>query len=89
MTNARFQNEWLSLSGDFYRVAFYILEDESFVYIPEAGVKLADAFEKIGMADVVQYKFTYADGKVELKYAEDIAGITLAADSNLVSIEAQ
>ena len=29
MTNARFQNEWLSLSGDFYRVAFYILEDEA------------------------------------------------------------
>ena len=72
-----------------WNAGFYILEDESFVYIPEAGVKLADAFEKIGMADVVQYKFTYADGKVELKYAEDIAGITLAADSNLVSIEAQ
>ena len=29
MTNARFQNEWLALSGDFYRVAFYILEDEA------------------------------------------------------------
>ena len=29
MTNARFQNEWLCLSGDFYRVAFYILEDEA------------------------------------------------------------
>jgi len=29
MTNARFQNEWLSLSGDFYRVAYYILEDEA------------------------------------------------------------
>ena len=27
MTNARFQNEWLSLAGEFYRVAFYILED--------------------------------------------------------------
>lgn len=29
MTNARFQNEWLSLAGEFYRVAFYILEDET------------------------------------------------------------
>ncbi|MBO7575429.1 MAG: sigma-70 family RNA polymerase sigma factor [Bacteroidales bacterium] len=29
MTNARFQNEWLSLAGEFYRVAFYILEDEA------------------------------------------------------------
>ena len=27
MTSERFQNEWLSLAGDFYRVAFYILED--------------------------------------------------------------
>lgn len=71
-----------------WNAGFYILEDESFVYIPEAGVKLADAFEKIGMADVVQYRFTYADGRVELKYAEDLAGIVLAADSDLVSIEA-
>ena len=29
MTNARFQNEWLSLAGEFYRGAFYILEDEA------------------------------------------------------------
>jgi RNA polymerase sigma-70 factor (ECF subfamily) len=29
MTNARFQNEWLSLAGEFYRVAFYIIEDEA------------------------------------------------------------
>ena len=29
MTSERFQNEWLSLAGDFYRVAFYILEDEA------------------------------------------------------------
>ena len=29
MTNERFQNEWLSLAGEFYRVAFYILEDEA------------------------------------------------------------
>lgn len=29
MTNARFQNEWLSLAGEFYRVAFYILEEEA------------------------------------------------------------
>lgn len=27
MNSERFQNEWLSLAGDFYRVAFYILED--------------------------------------------------------------
>lgn len=29
MTSARFQDEWLSLAGDFYRVAFYILEEEA------------------------------------------------------------
>ena len=29
MTSERFQNEWLSLAGDFYRIAFYILEDEA------------------------------------------------------------
>ena len=29
MTSAQFQNEWLSLSADFYRVAYYILEDEA------------------------------------------------------------
>ena len=29
MNSERFQNEWLSLAGDFYRVAFYILEDEA------------------------------------------------------------
>ena len=41
------------------------------------------------MADVHQYKFTYADGTVELKYAEEIPGIVIAADSNLITIEAQ
>ena len=29
MTSERFQHEWLSLAGDFYRIAFYILEDEA------------------------------------------------------------
>lgn len=72
-----------------WNVGYYILEDEAFVYIPEAGVKVADAFARIGMAEVVQYKLTYADGKIEYKYAEEIPGLVLAADSNLVTIEAQ
>lgn len=29
MNSEHFQNEWLSLAGDFYRVAYYILEDEA------------------------------------------------------------
>ena len=41
------------------------------------------------MADVTQYKFSYADGKVELKYAEEIPGLVIPADSNLLTIEAQ
>jgi len=71
-----------------YNPGYYILKDDAFVYIPETGLKIADAFEKIGMADVVQYKLTYADGKVERLYAEDVADLVLAADSTLVSIEA-
>ena len=68
---------------------YYILSAESFAYIPEAGLNVAAVFERIGMADVTQYKFTYADGKVELKYAEEIPGLVIAADSNLLTIEAQ
>ena len=68
---------------------YYFLEKEAFAYIPAAGLDVAAAFEKVGMADVLQYKFTYADGRVELKYAEEIPGLVLAADSNLVTIEAQ
>jgi hypothetical protein len=71
-----------------YNAGYYILTDDAFVYIPETGLKVADAFEKVGMAEVVQYKLTYADGKVELKYAEEVADLVLAADSTLVSIEA-
>ena len=70
-------------------VGYYYLEDEAFAYIPEAGLNLAEAFAKVGMAEVVQYKLTYADGKVEYKYAEEIPGIVLAADSKLVTVEAQ
>ena len=68
---------------------YYILSAESFAYIPEAGLNVAAVFERIGMADVTQYKFTYADGKVELKYAEEIPGLVISADSNLLTIEAQ
>ena len=72
-----------------WNVGYYILSAESFAYIPEAGLNVAAAFARIGMADVTQYKFTYADGKVELKYAEEIPGLVIPADSNLVTIEAQ
>ncbi|MBO4278829.1 MAG: hypothetical protein J5891_03360 [Spirochaetales bacterium] len=72
-----------------WNAGYYILQDESFVYVPEAGLNVAAAFERIGMADVLQYRFTYADGKVELKYAEEIPGLVIDADSNLVTIEAQ
>ena len=72
-----------------WNAGYYILQDESFVYIPEAGLNVAAAFERIGMADVLQYKFTYADGKVQILTAADIAGLVVAADSNLVTIEAQ
>ena len=72
-----------------WNAGYYILQDESFVYIPEAGLNVAAAFERIGMADVLQYRFTYADGKVQILTAADIAGLVVAADSNLVTIEAQ
>ena len=72
-----------------WNAGYYFLEKESFVYIPETGLNVGEVFEKTGMADVLQYKFTYADGRTELKYAEEISGIELAADSNLVTIEAQ
>ena len=72
-----------------FNAGYYILEDESFVYIPEAGVDVADAFAKIGMAEVFQYKFTYADGRVEYKLADEIPGLVIAVGSDLVTIEAQ
>lgn len=72
-----------------WNAGYYILGAESFAYIPEAGLNVAAVFERIGMAEVHQYRFTYADGTFELKYAEEIPGIVIPADSNLVTIEAQ
>ncbi len=71
-----------------YNVGYYILKNEAFVYIPETGLNLAAALEKVGMEAVTQYKLTYADGSVKLVYAADLASMSLAADSNLVTIEA-
>ena len=71
-----------------WNAGYYILKDESFVYIPEAGLKLGEAFEKIGMADVVQYKLTYADGTVMLVYSEAIPNLIIPAGSDLLTIEA-
>ncbi len=71
-----------------WNAGYYILKDESFVYIPESGLKLGEAFEKIGMADVVQYKLTYADGTVMLVYNEAIPNLIIPAGSDLLTIEA-
>lgn len=70
-----------------FNAGYYILDEDAFAYIPEDGLKVADVFEKINMAEVVQYRLTYADGSVKLMYAEDVLALTLAADSDLVSIE--
>ena len=73
-----------------YNAGFYILKDEAFVYIPEAGngINLGEVFAKIGMADVVQYKLSYADGTVMLVYNESIPNLYIPAESDLVTIEA-
>ena len=73
-----------------YNAGFYILKDEAFVYIPEAGngINLGEVFAKIGMADVVQYKLSYADGTVMMVYNESIPNLYIPAESDLVTIEA-
>ena len=71
-----------------YNVGYYILKDEAFVYIPETGINLGDVFAKIGMADVTQYKLTYADGTVMMVYAEAIPQLVIPAGADLVTIEA-
>jgi len=73
-----------------YNAGFYILKDESFVYIPEGGngINLGEVFAKVGMADVAQYRLTYADGSVSLVNSKDIANLIIPAESNLVTIEA-
>lgn len=73
--------------GAVFNAGYYILDEDSFAYIPEAGLSLAEAFEKVGMAEVCQYKLTYADGTVERLYLEDVLALNLTTDSNLVSIE--
>ena len=70
-----------------FNAGYYILSEDAFAYIPAGGVSVADIFATINMADVCQYKLTYMDGKVELKYAEEVAAMKLAEDSQLVSIE--
>ena len=69
------------------KYGYYILDEDAFVYIPETGLSLSSVFETVGMANVCQYKLTYADGTVERLYREDVLALNLAADSNLVSIE--
>ena len=71
-----------------YNVGYYILKDEAFVYIPETGINLGDVFEKIGMAEVAQYKLSYADGTVMMVYAEAIPQMVIPAGNDLVTIEA-
>lgn len=73
--------------GAVFNAGYYILDEDAFVYIPEAGLSLASVFEKVNMANVCQYKLTYADGSVERLYREDVLALNLAVDSNLVSIE--
>lgn len=70
-----------------WNAGYYILDEDSFAYIPEAGLAVADIIEKTGLAQVCQYKLTFADGSTKLAYYEDLAEMKLAADSNLVSIE--
>ena len=73
-----------------YNAGFYILKDEAFVYIPEGGngINLGDVFARIGMADVTQYKLSYADGTVMLVYREAIPNLIIPVGSDLVTIEA-
>ena len=71
-----------------YNVGYYILKNEAFVYIPETGINLGKVFETIGMADVTQYKLTYADGTVMYIYGTDIPSVGIPAGNDLVTIEA-
>ena len=73
-----------------YNAGFYILKDEAFVYIPEGGngINLGDVFARIGMADVTQYRLSYADGTVMLVYGEAIPNLIIPVGSDLVTIEA-
>ena len=71
-----------------YNAGYYIIQDQSFAYIPEAGLNLEEAFRYVGMADVVQYKLTFTDGSYMVLDKDEIPGKVLPADSNVVMIEA-
>ena len=69
-----------------WNVGFYILDDEAFVYIPENGLNVAEALEKVGMIEATSYELVYADGSVETLSSAEVADLTLAGDSNLVTL---
>jgi hypothetical protein len=71
-----------------YNAGYYIIEDQSFAYIPEAGLNLEEAFRIVGMADVVQYKLTHADGSVLVVNKDAIPSLQIPQESDLVTIEA-
>lgn len=59
---------------------YYIFSDDAFVYVPEDGLTVADAFAATGMVETANYELTYVDGKTETKTAEEVKAMDLTTD---------
>jgi len=70
-------------------IGYCVLEETSFVFIPETGLRVAEAFAETGMCEAAHYRFTYADEKSETLSADEASVLVLDAGSSLLSIRAE
>ena len=69
-------------------VGSYLFEDAAFIYVPDAGLTVADTAKALSMTETGEYEVTYSDGKTEVIDSAAFASLTLDKDSSVVSIEA-
>ena len=69
-------------------VGSYLFEDAAFIYVPDAGLSVADIAKALSMTETGEYEVTYSDGKTEVIDSTAFASLTLDKDSSVVSIEA-
>ena len=69
-------------------VGSYLFEDAAFIYVPDAGLSVADTAKALSMTETGEYEVTYSDGKTEVIDSTAFASLTLDKDSSVVSIEA-
>ena len=59
---------------------YYIFAEDAFVYVPDGGLTVADAFAATGMVETANYELTHVDGTTETKTAEEVKAMDLTTD---------